>query len=168
MPAPLTTLLPGANRPGSSPPACDPAVSGPTGPGPTATTWPVNSWPRITGGRASSGPWSHSAESVPHSAALLTLMSSSPGPGAAGSGTDSILTSPGARKTAAFMTAPSWGDLDVDLDVARAQRRRRERLGGLPERVAVGRERGGVDDAAGQGPDRLRPDARRAHAATEP
>src|SRR5690348_339363 len=152
IPAPLTTRVPLANSLTSSP---------------VARTSPVNSCPRITGGRASSGPWSHSAESVPHSAALLTLMSSSPGPGAAGSGTDSILTSPGARKTAAFMTAPSRGDLDVHLDVARAQRRRLERFRCLVQRIASGHDRGGVDDAAGQEPDRLRPDARRADDATD-
>ena len=76
-------------RPARDPgPADHPGPRRETGrPGPAAVTVPVNSWPSITGGRASSGPWSHSAESVPQSAALDTRISSSPGPGAAGSGT---------------------------------------------------------------------------------
>jgi hypothetical protein len=56
----------------------------------------------------------------------------------------------------------------VHLDVPRAQGGRAECVGGRVERVAGGDDGSGVDDAAAQEADRLRPDTRRANDALDP
>src|SRR5581483_616581 len=79
----------------------------------------------------------------------------SPGRGAAGSGTSSTRTDRGPWKTAAFMQSA----FDLDLDVARRVSSRGERVGSLGERERGAEQGGGVDAARGHEPNRPRPEA---------
>src|SRR6188472_2803950 len=143
MPAPETTRSP----------SCTSATSEPS-----STTRPTNSWPSTTPERPSTGPWSHSAASVPQIAARVTFSTTSPGRGGDGSATSSTRTSPAPWKTAALIRSA----LDLHLDVAARVPRGLEGGGCVLQREPGGEQRRGVDAARRHEADGAGPEAGRA------
>src|SRR5690348_13418084 len=88
----------------------------------------------------------------------ITSRTTSPGPGAAGSGTRSIRTSRGPWKTAAF----TGSALDLNLDVPARVTRGVERRRSLTKRKRGTQERRRVNPARRHEPDRARPETGRA------
>src|SRR5262249_56908253 len=87
-------------------------------------------------------------------AARITSRTTSPGPGAPGSGTLSIRTSRGPWKTAAF----TGSALDLDLDVLARVTRGVERRRSFAERERRAEERSRVDSTRRHEPDRAGPE----------